>query len=174
LPHLAAPLIRGSPDLSNPSRHQCLSPPAPSPLLDALRAAPVHALRRAMGKPPHTGVVEPRRGALSPHPRHSGPQPHLRVFPFALQVNQRSRERESRGRREEGERKRGSGAPPRRRPGTSGREPRRCREEPRAPLPRRAAPLERTLSTPTTAGCTTTTPLLCTKSPRPQPLPASP
>jgi hypothetical protein len=32
----------------------------------------------------------------------------LGFFPFALQVNQRSRERESRGRREEGERKKGA------------------------------------------------------------------
>jgi hypothetical protein len=96
----------GSPDLSNPSCHQCLSPPAPSPLPDALRAAPVHALRRAMGKPPHTGVVEPRRGALSPHPRHSGPQPHLEVFPLCTAgKSEKQREGKQRKKRRRGKEK---------------------------------------------------------------------
>jgi hypothetical protein len=97
---------QGSPDLSNPSRHQCLSPlhfrlcpMLCAPHLCTPRAAP-------WGKPPHTRVAEPRRGALSPHPRHSGAP--AAPSPFALQLNRRSRERKSRGRREEGERKRGA------------------------------------------------------------------
>jgi hypothetical protein len=41
--------------------------------------------------------------------RHPPAQPHLGDFFFALQLNQRSKERKSRGRREEGERKRAAG-----------------------------------------------------------------
>jgi hypothetical protein len=77
----------------------------PKSLAGALRAAPMLASRRAMGNPPHTGVAELRRGALSPHPHRSGPP--AAPVPFALPLNQRSRERKSRGIREEGERRRG-------------------------------------------------------------------